>query len=220
MTTAVDLTLEERQSALTAVLESKEFVRSPALARLLRYLCEQTFQGKIHEIKEFTIATDVYGKDLHFGEKRDSLVRVEVSRLRRRLQRYYETDGAGSRIRIVIKSGTYRPDFERAESLAVDSGRVGDASAESPVTGPAELPWVRWGLYAAAALLLVIGIWVARSAISGRQTVSRAHPRAARDRCTRQIRPGSRPSERAAATARGDVFVRVDAGGQHGRPGH
>src|SRR5215510_2881625 len=113
MTTAVDLTLEEKQSTLTAVLDSKEFVRSPVLAKLLKYLCERAFQGKIQEIKEFTIATDVYGKDLHFGEKRDSLVRVEVSRLRRRLQRYYETEGASSRIRIIIKSGTYRPEFER-----------------------------------------------------------------------------------------------------------
>ena len=54
----------------------------------------------------------MYGKDLHFGEKRDSLVRVEVSRLRRRLQRYYETEGAASPIRIVIKARTYRPEFE------------------------------------------------------------------------------------------------------------
>src|SRR5258705_11937933 len=104
MTPAIEVTLEQRQSALTGVLESKEFLRSPALAKLLRYLCEKTFKGKIHEIKEFTIATDVYGKDLHFGEKRDSLVRVEVSRLRRRLQRYYETEGASCRIRIFIRA--------------------------------------------------------------------------------------------------------------------
>jgi len=106
MIPAVDPTLEQRQSAVDALLESKEFLRAAALAKLLKYLCEQSFQGKIHEIKEFTIATDVYGKDLHFGEKRDSLVRVEVSRLRRRLQRYYETEGAASPIRIVIKPGT------------------------------------------------------------------------------------------------------------------
>src|SRR5215510_3100749 len=100
MTTAVDLTLEEKQSTLAAVLASKEFLRSPALAKLLKYLCEQTFHGKIHEIKEFTIATDVYGNDLHFSEKRDSLVRVEVSRLRRRLQRYYETEPRSYRYQV------------------------------------------------------------------------------------------------------------------------
>src|SRR5262245_31556464 len=117
MIPAVDPTLEQRQSALQTVLESKEFLRATALAKLLKYLCEQSFQGKIHEIKEFTIATDVYGKDIHFSERRDSLVRVEVSRLRRRLQRYYETEGAGSPIRIVIRSGTYRPEFERVDNF-------------------------------------------------------------------------------------------------------
>ena len=121
MIPTVDLT-DERQSALSAVLESKEFVRSPALAKLLKYLCEQTFQGKGPEIKEFNIATDVFGKDLHFGEKRDSLVRVEVSRLRRRLQRYYETEGVGSRVRIVIKSGTYGPEFERVDDVDAAPG--------------------------------------------------------------------------------------------------
>src|SRR4030095_6416367 len=158
MTTAVELTLEERQSALTAVLESKEFVRSPALAKLLRYLCEQSFQGKIHEIKEFTIATDVYGKDLHFGEKRDSLVRVEVSRLRRRLQRYYETEGAGSRIRIVIKAGAYRPEFERvADPAELDGTEVASiANSARPAGPPAPartLP--RWVAYMTAAVALI-----------------------------------------------------------------
>src|SRR5258708_4721499 len=114
MTPAVDLTLEERQSALTAVLESKEFLRSPALAKLLRYLCEKTFEGKIHEIKEFTIATDFYEKDL-FGEKRDSLARVEVPPLPRRLQHYYEPEGVSRHIRIIIRSGTYGPEFERVD---------------------------------------------------------------------------------------------------------
>src|SRR5882724_12371218 len=115
MTSKIDVSFSEKQSELSAVLESKEFQRSPALAKLLKYLCEKTFQGKIHEIKEFSIATEVFGKDQNFGERRDSLVRVEVSRLRRRLQHYYETEGGSYRIRIVIRSGTYAPEFERID---------------------------------------------------------------------------------------------------------
>jgi len=34
---------EERKAALNAALESKEFSRGPALAKLLKYLCEKTF---------------------------------------------------------------------------------------------------------------------------------------------------------------------------------
>lgn len=147
---------------MQAVLESKEFVRAAALAKLLKYLCEKSFQGKIHEIKEFTIATDVYGKDLNFGEKRDSLVRVEVSRLRRRLQRYYETEGAASQIRIVIKSGTYRPEFER-----VDAGGGNDVAVVDTVVVAPELPEppapTRWPVYAGAVVLAVAAVWLGAS---------------------------------------------------------
>src|SRR5689334_2483379 len=103
--------VEERRTALKAVLESKEFARAPALGKLLRYLCEKTFEGRVHEIKEFSIATEVYGRGDSFGEKRDSVVRVEMSRLRKRLRDYYAAEGAHQPFRIVIPSGTYQPEF-------------------------------------------------------------------------------------------------------------
>jgi len=93
MTSNTDTLLEERRAALNAVLESKEFARAPALAKLLKYLCEKTFEGRVHEIKEFSIATEVYGRSQTFGDRRDSVVRVEVSRLRKRLRNYYADEG-------------------------------------------------------------------------------------------------------------------------------
>jgi hypothetical protein len=43
MTTNTEILLEARKAALNAVLESKEFGRAPALAKLLKYLCEKIF---------------------------------------------------------------------------------------------------------------------------------------------------------------------------------
>ncbi|QOY90213.1 malectin domain-containing carbohydrate-binding protein [Paludibaculum fermentans] len=114
MTSNAAILLEERRAALNAVLDSKEFSRAPALAKLLKYLCEKTFEGRFHEIKEFSIATEVYGRSESFGEKRDSVVRVEVSRLRKRLRNYYAEEGASQPLRIVIPAGTYQPEFEPA----------------------------------------------------------------------------------------------------------
>ncbi|MFN7938637.1 MAG: malectin domain-containing carbohydrate-binding protein [Bryobacteraceae bacterium] len=111
MTSNQEALLEERRASLHAVLVSREFSRSPALAKLLRYLCEKTFEGRVHEIKEFSIATEVYGRGETFGEKRDSVVRVEVSRLRKRLLNYYSSEGAQQSLRIVIPPGTYQPEF-------------------------------------------------------------------------------------------------------------
>ena len=79
MPSNTEIRSDERRAALNAVLESKEFSRAPALAKLVKYLCEKTFEGRVHELKEFSIATEVYGRSETFGEKRDSVVRVEVS---------------------------------------------------------------------------------------------------------------------------------------------
>src|SRR5213592_4647997 len=100
-----EVVLQNRRSALNAVLQSKEFSRAPALAKLLKYLCEKTFEGRVHEIKEFSIATEVYGRSQSFGERRDSVVRVEVSRLRKRLRNYYADEGSQHDLQIVIPAG-------------------------------------------------------------------------------------------------------------------
>jgi len=124
MTTNPDILLEARRTALAAVLESKEFSRAPALAKLLKYLCEKTFEGRVHEIKEFSIATDVYGRDENFGEKRDSSVRVEMSRLRKRLRDYYEEEGMDAALRIVIPAGIYQPEFEPRTLLSATPSSI------------------------------------------------------------------------------------------------
>jgi hypothetical protein len=83
MVSGIDPVLAEYRSELEAVLSSREFVRSPSLAKLLRYLCEKSFSGRIQEIKEFSIATEVFGRDRNISEKGDTVVRVEVHRLRK-----------------------------------------------------------------------------------------------------------------------------------------
>jgi malectin (di-glucose binding ER protein) len=119
-----NVAVSEKRSELDAVLHSREFLRSPALAKLLEYLCEKTFSGHALEIKEFSIATEVFGRDKDFGEKRDSRVRVEVHRLRRKLERFYELEGANHPVRIVIRAGNYQPDFERVFDAGVDAAQI------------------------------------------------------------------------------------------------
>src|SRR5438874_11098914 len=143
MKTVGEILLEERKAALSAVLESKEFSRAPALAKLLKYLCEKTFEGRVHEIKEFSIATEVYGRSENFGEKRDSVVRVEMSRLRKRLVNYYADEGLEQPLRIVIPAGTYAPEFE-----PIPTGAPAPAELRPPPPGA----WSRHGRIAAIAV--------------------------------------------------------------------
>ena len=67
---------------------------TPRLEKLLRYIAERYFQNIIHEINEYNIATEVFGRSrTSFDASRDSIARVEAHRLRKKLTEYYETDG-------------------------------------------------------------------------------------------------------------------------------
>jgi hypothetical protein len=93
------------------VLASRAFRQSRGLAKLLRYLCTKATLEGAEPITEYTIAVDVLGKPQDFKESKDASVRVEVHRLRKRLAEYYEREGAGDPIRVVIPTGQYTPQF-------------------------------------------------------------------------------------------------------------
>jgi hypothetical protein len=112
--------IAECREELRAVLACRVFQQSQRLARLLQYICGKAVLGEADQVTEYTIAVDVFGKPQGFRESKDSVVRVEVHRLRKRLTAFYAQEGAGHRLRIVIPSGSYAPDFQVYQ--APDSG--------------------------------------------------------------------------------------------------
>jgi hypothetical protein len=101
----------KEQAALDAVLASKTFVHKPRLANLLKHICERYFEGNTDAIKEYSIAADVFGRSQSFDQATDSIVRVEVFRLRKKLREFYDGEGADQPIEIVVATGHYRPKF-------------------------------------------------------------------------------------------------------------
>jgi len=101
----------QEKHELDAVLASGIFNRAPNLAMVLTYICAKYFEGAGEQIKEYNIAVEALGRPADFDQKRDSIVRVEAHRLRKRLREYYEADGADHAIRIDIPSGQYAPRF-------------------------------------------------------------------------------------------------------------
>jgi hypothetical protein len=105
------ITLEKERAELQAVLQSPLFERSQSLAHLLSYLCEKTFAGEGDQIKEYSVAVDVFGRPDSFDQDVDSIVRVQANRLRKRLAEYYSGEGASHRMRITVPVGQYIPVF-------------------------------------------------------------------------------------------------------------
>lgn len=107
----VGVSTEEARAELQAVLESSGFVRSPRLSRLLAYLCEKLIAGEADQIKEYSIGVEVLGRPESFDPSNDAAARVEVHRLRRKLQQFYQSDGASRKLHIVVPVGHYIPAF-------------------------------------------------------------------------------------------------------------
>ena len=87
--------------------------RAPNLALVLTYICEKYFEGATEQIKEYNVAVEALGRPAEFDQKRNSIVRVEAHRLRKRLREYYESKGANHDVWIDIPSGQYAPQFVR-----------------------------------------------------------------------------------------------------------
>src|SRR5258708_748756 len=98
---------------------SDDFNRSPQLGAFLRFVVEAVLQGKSDRIKAYTIGVDVLRRDAKFDPQLDPIVRVEATRLRRTIDRYYAGRGADDTIRIDLPRGSYVPTFSRRPALFV-----------------------------------------------------------------------------------------------------
>src|SRR5579884_3012778 len=102
---------QQERAELDALLQSGVFSRAPHLVSFLTYVCQRYFEGRSDQIKEYTIGVEALGRTAGFDPKKDSIVRVEAHRLRKRLISYYSNGGASHDVRIVIPSGQYVPEF-------------------------------------------------------------------------------------------------------------
>ena len=137
-----DHDLERSEVAL--VLASGIFGRAPNLVQILTYICAKYFEGSQEEIKEYNIAVEALGRPADFDQKRDSIVRVEAHRLRKRLREYYENDGAEHACQIEIPPGQYAPHFvfkEDAKALpAAGQPLLESAAQQVEILAPALEP--------------------------------------------------------------------------------
>ena len=131
------LSMEDEKAELEAVLASNLFVRTPSLANLLSYLCQKYFQGEADLLKEYTIGVEAFGRAPDFDKKEDSIVRVEIRRLREKLRQYYETEGADRPIRLTIPVGHYVPVFTQNGAAPPQSCTDSSAPAEAQDSLPA-----------------------------------------------------------------------------------
>jgi adenylate cyclase len=102
---------DQVRDEIRAIHRSRQFSQSRRRIELLEYLCNMVLLGRQDEIKESTIALEVFERTFEFDDKKDAIVRVEAHRLRQRLKKYYETEGAEDQVVIELQPGGYIPRF-------------------------------------------------------------------------------------------------------------
>ena len=169
-TTVASISWEEERAELQAVLHAPVFARSPALSHLLSYLCEKTFAGETDQIKEYSVALDVFDRQDSFDQDTDSIVRVQANRLRKRLSEYYAREGAAHAIHITIPVGQYVPAFQRVvvQEPATAAGSQPEKLSPSE-DGLRRNPRPYWLM--GAAVLLLCGLVVAAFLVGKRNKV-------------------------------------------------
>ena len=145
--------------SLDQLLASKTFSRSGQLKRLLVYLRDATVSTDPSVWSETSIGAIAFGRK-DFNPKLDTIVRVEMRRLRQKLDEYYAGEGAASVLRLRVERNTYRPYVEPhtppvAEppvEPALPAGIPPEQRGQSFRSG------VAWGAGGMAVVLLIVGL--------------------------------------------------------------
>ena len=99
-------------NALNDVLKSRQFCDAPMLQELLLHLIEMKLQNRADKLTVNDLARDFFGRGDDFDNRFDSIVRVNMLRLRNALTMYYSTEGLEKDVEINICPGNYAPEFQ------------------------------------------------------------------------------------------------------------
>lgn len=145
------------RSHLEEILRSEAFSGAWRQQRLLRYLVEKHLEGRDSDVKEYCIAVEVFDKAPDFDPRLNPIVRVEASRLRSRLERFYQTAGKGAELRIELPRGAYVLRIHRRQPAARALRQPCAGPSGPPVTEPAGV--VEDGRPSAPGIRQLGGLW-------------------------------------------------------------
>jgi hypothetical protein len=94
-------------SEVGRIVKSDVLRGSESLCHLLEYLASHSVDEQGSSVKEYQIATEVFGRSADFDPRLDSTVRVQTSRLRAKLAEYYAGPGAQDEVIVEIPRGAY-----------------------------------------------------------------------------------------------------------------
>ena len=155
---------DDRWKLVLRVAGGREFRKSARLRNFLLYVCEKALTDAVQEIHEQQIGLEVFGRRPGYNPGEDNIVRVEARELRRRLERYFESEGADEPIRICIPKGSYAPVFGPAEmagpAAADQLDREKNGESQPQNSGEDDVQGTVWQRFWRLRLPRVTAAWV------------------------------------------------------------
>ncbi|HEY0686031.1 MAG TPA: hypothetical protein VGD45_27055 [Steroidobacter sp.] len=136
------MTADELQRQAKLFRASGLLGKPGALSRLFDFLLARSLAGEVP--KEIEIALQVFGKGANFDVAQDSVVRVYVHKLRRRLEDFAARSLTPYDSRIAIPKGEYRLVLEPPAQLAPAPPVVEVAPSAPTPTSETPPPWRQW----------------------------------------------------------------------------
>src|SRR5215472_1171609 len=106
-----DITAGEIRGELEKILSSSVFSTADRMTRFLRFVVEETLEGRGDNLNEWLLGMAVYDRDRKFDPRVDSIVRVDAGCLRAKLREFYASEGVNNLIGIEIPKGSYKAVF-------------------------------------------------------------------------------------------------------------
>src|ERR1700683_659108 len=106
-------TIEKRGAVIERVAASEQFSRSSRLRDFLLYVGKQSLKDGCPEIHEQEIGAKVFGRPISYDRSADNIVRVNATELPKRIESYFESNGATEPLIFEIPRGAYRLVFRR-----------------------------------------------------------------------------------------------------------
>jgi hypothetical protein len=137
-----DLQREQIRKQLEKILESQAFHNSRRYAAVLKFIVNQTLEGRGDRLKERTIGIEVFHRAADYDTATDHVVRSAVAEIRKRLAQYYQQETHES-LRIEVLSGSYMPQFRLAGEHSAVVPPASDAGRTQPEPAAVSLPFER-----------------------------------------------------------------------------
>src|ERR1700722_12677437 len=96
---------------LDKLVSNRLFGSSKRYPQFLRYVVEESLQGRAENLKERTLGIQVFAREPDYDTNLDHIVRSTASEVRKRLRLYYHEPGHESEVFIDLPPGTYVPVF-------------------------------------------------------------------------------------------------------------